>query len=92
MKFAIPRIWREPTDHSTDCFFCMVDPWKRRSGKNAPAVFYPDIPSSIAPVSHRYSCTSSFRKKKSQLSKEISYAEDELNREEDCDITESAVV
>ena len=30
----------------------MVDPSKRRSGKNAPPVAYPDIPSSIAPVPH----------------------------------------
>ncbi|XP_058862618.1 uncharacterized protein LOC131704953 [Acipenser ruthenus] len=29
MKFAIPRIWREPTDHSSNCYFCMVDPSKR---------------------------------------------------------------
>ncbi|XP_058879386.1 uncharacterized protein LOC131736994 [Acipenser ruthenus] len=52
MKFAIPRIWREPTDHSCNCYFCMVDPSKRRNGKNAPAITYPDLPSSIAPVPH----------------------------------------
>ncbi|MBN3288217.1 KC2D2 kinase, partial [Polyodon spathula] len=52
MKFAIPGIWREPTDHSSNCYFCMVDPSKRRTGKNEPAVTYPDLPSSIAPVPH----------------------------------------
>ncbi|KAM5182219.1 uncharacterized protein ACMZJ9_002594 [Mantella aurantiaca] len=52
MKFAIPRIWREPTDHSNNCYFCMVDPTKRRTGKNAPQIVYPDLPSSIAPVPH----------------------------------------
>ena len=52
MKFAIPRIWREPTDHSSNCYFCMVDPSKRRTGKYAPGIMYPDIPSSIAPVPH----------------------------------------
>lgn len=52
MKFAIPRIWREPTDHSSNCYFCMADPSKRRTGKNAPAIIYPDLPSSIAPVLH----------------------------------------
>ena len=25
MPFAIPRIWREPTNHLTDCYFCMAD-------------------------------------------------------------------
>ncbi|XP_058883872.1 uncharacterized protein LOC131737639 [Acipenser ruthenus] len=49
MKFAIPRIWQEPTDHSSNCYFCMVDPSKRWTGKNAPAITYPDLPSSIAP-------------------------------------------
>ncbi|XP_076053500.1 uncharacterized protein LOC143032522 [Oratosquilla oratoria] len=52
MKFAVPRIWREPTDHSSNCFFCMVDPSKRRGGKNAPAIIYPHLLSSIAPVPH----------------------------------------
>lgn len=52
MKFGIPRIWREPTNHTNDCYFCMVDPSKRRRGRNAPALQYPDIPSSIAPVPH----------------------------------------
>lgn len=52
MKFAIPRIWREPTDHSSNCYFCMVNPKNRRTGKNAPQIIYPDVPSSIAPVPH----------------------------------------
>ncbi|KAL7888111.1 hypothetical protein AOLI_G00030850 [Acnodon oligacanthus] len=52
MHFPIPRIWCEPTDHSTNCYFCMVDPSKRQTGKNAQPVMYPDIPSSIAPVPH----------------------------------------
>lgn len=52
MPFGVPRIWREPTDHHSDCYFCMVDPTKRRKGKNAPPIEYPDIPSSMAPVPH----------------------------------------
>ncbi|XP_076367060.1 uncharacterized protein LOC143255379 [Tachypleus tridentatus] len=52
MKFAIPRIWREPTNYSSSCYFCMVDPSKRRTGKNASAIMNLDLPSSIAPVSH----------------------------------------
>ena len=52
MKFGMPRIWREPTDHLTNCYFCMVNPCKRRFGKNAPAILYVDIPSSLAPVPH----------------------------------------
>ena len=52
MKFAIPRIWREPTDHSSNFFFCLVDSSKRQAGKNAPAIIYLDLPSSIAQVPH----------------------------------------
>lgn len=52
MPFAVPRIWREPSNHLTDCYFCMVDPTRRRKGKNAPPIEYPDIPSSMAPVLH----------------------------------------
>src|SRR6218665_3604218 len=56
MKFAIPRIWPQPTDHSSNCYFCMVDPTKRRTGKNAPQIVYPDIPSSIAQYHTAQSC------------------------------------
>ena len=52
MKFAIPRIWREPTNHTNDYYFCMVDPSKRSTVKNASAIVYPSIPSSTAPVPH----------------------------------------
>lgn len=52
MKFAVPRIWREPKDHVTDCYFCVVNPRKRRSGKNSKPVEYPDLASSSAPILH----------------------------------------
>ena len=53
MLFAIPRIWREPTNHHNDCYFCMVDVSGRKRGKkSAQSVHYPNIPSSIAPVPH----------------------------------------
>src|SRR6218665_1093915 len=52
MKFAIPRIWPQPTDHVINCYFCRVDPTKRRTSKNAPQIVYPDIPSYIAPAPH----------------------------------------
>ena len=50
LKFSYPRVWLEPTGHSTNCYFCVVDVSKRRKGKNAAPVNYPDISSSIAPI------------------------------------------
>ncbi|XP_076306470.1 uncharacterized protein LOC143223010 [Tachypleus tridentatus] len=52
MKFAIPRIWREPIDHSSNYYFCTKNPSKHRAGKNTSAIMSPDLPSSIAPVPH----------------------------------------
>lgn len=52
MPFAIPRIWREPSNHHNDCYFCIVDISKYKSVKNRRNLDYPSIPSSIAPVPH----------------------------------------
>ena len=49
MKFYKPRIWLEPTDHSTNCFFCSVDVSKKRKGKDS-SIKYPDIPWSTAAI------------------------------------------
>jgi hypothetical protein len=52
MRFAIPRVWREPSNHVTDCYFCMVDIAKYKKPADRSKLVYPDIPSSIAPVPH----------------------------------------
>ena len=52
MKFATPRIRREPKVHVHDFYFCIVNPSKRRRGKNAKPVEYPDLASSSAPIPH----------------------------------------
>ena len=52
MPFAIPRIWREPTNHLYDGYFCMVDVSRYRKSKDKRSIVYPSIPSSIAPVPH----------------------------------------
>jgi hypothetical protein len=28
MAFAVPMVWREPTNHSDDCYFCVTPPIK----------------------------------------------------------------
>ena len=52
MQFALPRIQREPTNHLFDCYFCLVNISKAKCTKGRKNVEYPNIPSSIAPVSH----------------------------------------
>ena len=48
MPFAITRIWRKPTNHHDNCYFCMVDISKYKKTKDRKKVVY----SSIAPVNH----------------------------------------
>ena len=31
MSFAVPMIWREPTDHINDCSFCLTPSMKKNS-------------------------------------------------------------
>lgn len=51
MKFAIPVIWREPRDHTTDCFFCLTD-IKGISSKTRHTVKYRNLLSATRPVPH----------------------------------------
>jgi len=51
MPFAVPMVWREPSNHTTDCYFYMVPPVlggiaKKKRG----AIVYPNIPSALRPV------------------------------------------
>uniref|UniRef100_A0A6P7GL81 Uncharacterized protein LOC114333513 n=1 Tax=Diabrotica virgifera virgifera TaxID=50390 RepID=A0A6P7GL81_DIAVI len=49
LPFGIPMIWREPKDHSSDCYFCIV----KTSGynkKNKCKIEYPSLLSAIRPV------------------------------------------
>lgn len=52
MKYAIPRKWREPMNHSINCYFRIADPSKRKAGKNAITVYYPDLSSPFVSVPH----------------------------------------
>ena len=53
MPFAVSMIWREPTNHINDCYFCMVPPIRKGfSRKRKQTVLYPNIPSASHPVPH----------------------------------------
>ena len=51
MKFAVPRIWREPKNHYDDCCFCLINVASFKVKKSS-SLDYPDIPSSIAFAPH----------------------------------------
>ena len=46
-------IWREPTDHVNDCYFCLTPSIKKGFNRKKKSVIeYPNIPSAIRPVPH----------------------------------------
>jgi len=51
MPFAVPMVWREPSNHATDCYFCMVPPASGGiTNKKKCTIVYPNIPSVLRPV------------------------------------------
>ena len=48
LNFGIPMVWREPTNHVTDCYFCAVD----STGINRGSLKYPDLQSARRPVAY----------------------------------------
>ena len=51
MSFAVPMVWREQSDHATDCYFCMTN-IRRFSRKNKSKISCPVCKSAIKSVSH----------------------------------------
>ena len=52
-------VWREPQNHVTNCYFCMVNT-KDVGKKNRHKISYPSIPSAIQPVPHLKNLQSRF--------------------------------
>jgi len=53
MAFAVPMVWREPTNHTDNCYFCLTPPIKAGlSMKKRGTVQYPNLPSAIRPIPH----------------------------------------
>lgn len=51
MPFAVPMVWREPTSHAEDCYFCLTK-IKGFSKKSKSTIEFPNVPSAIRPVPH----------------------------------------
>jgi len=43
MNFVIPMVWREPQDHSSDCYFCITQ-IKGTNSKSKHTVKYQNLP------------------------------------------------
>lgn len=51
MSFGVPMIWREPSNHLTDCYFCMTSVVGFNK-KSRHKIQYPNVPSALRPVAH----------------------------------------
>ena len=51
MPFGVPMIWREQSNHLTECYFCITKV-KGFSKKNKTNIQYPNLASAIRPVPH----------------------------------------
>ena len=51
MPFAVPMIWREPTNHANHYYFCLtkVSGYSKRTSSR---IMYPDCPSALRSVTH----------------------------------------
>ena len=53
MPCGVLMVWRVPSNHSTNSYFCMVPPIRNGiSTKKKSTLVYPNIPSAIRPVAH----------------------------------------
>jgi hypothetical protein len=48
MPSAIPIVWRQPTDHVSDCYFCLAGV----TAKYKHTVQYPNLPTAMRSVPH----------------------------------------
>ena len=51
LSFGVPMVWREPSNHVNDCYFCMVH-LAGVSSRTLSKVAYPNLPSAIRPIPH----------------------------------------
>ena len=51
MPFVVPMVWRELTNHSLNCYFCLTKV-SGQSKKRKSKIVYPDCPSALRPVAH----------------------------------------
>lgn len=62
LPFDLPAVWREPTDHTVDCYFCLTKTYGY-SIKNKSSIIYADVSSvdqpSVSPSTSAFGCDDS---------------------------------
>jgi len=53
MPFAVPLVWREPSNHSSDCYFCLTPLVTSGMNRKKQRIDYLNIPSAIRSAPHR---------------------------------------
>jgi len=57
MPFAVSVLWRENSNHSSDCYFCLKSPVASgMNRKKKQRIDYPNVHSAISPVPMRKIC------------------------------------
>ena len=86
--FAIPMFWRGPTDHVSDCYFCLTS-ITGVTAKSKHTVQYPNLPSAVRPVPHTAELPVAKPPTNMRLSDSESSNEDvgQSNNNMDCDPT-----
>ena len=51
LKFGIPMIWREPKNHTDDCYFCAIN-LTGINKKKRKSLINPNLPSALGPAAH----------------------------------------
>lgn len=51
MPCAVPMVWKEPNDHTSNCYFCITN-IKGKPSKSKHSVKYPNSSSAMRPVPH----------------------------------------
>jgi len=53
MPFAVPVVWREPSNHSSDCYVCLTPLVASGMNREKQRIDYLNIPSAIRSAPHR---------------------------------------